>query len=193
MSKDYKLVWRKKARLALFVAFGGKCAICEYERSVSAIDYHHLDPKEKDDLLSKAMANGHAWSKIVEEARKCTILCCRCHRELHAGIVELPLNPPKFNEEYADIIKVKQIKYDSCPICGKDKINYYKHCSVECSTQSQRKFEITKEELEKLVREKPFTQIGKMFGVSDNAIRKRCKLLGIVIPKFEVGHWIKKA
>jgi hypothetical protein len=37
------------------------------------------------------------------------------------------------------------------------------------------KFEISKEELEKLIKEKPFTQIGKMFGVTDNAIRKKCK------------------
>lgn len=36
------------------------------------------------------------------------------------------------------------------------------------------------------------TEIGKMFGVSDNAIRKRCKKFGIVIPKLPVGYWLRK-
>lgn len=47
-----------------------------------------------------------------------------------------------------------------------------------------RKFNIEKDELELLIKNNtPFTTIGKMLGVSDNAIRKRCKLLGIIIPK----------
>jgi hypothetical protein len=55
-----------------------------------------------------------------------------------------------------------------------------------------RKFEISKDELEKLVHTMPFTKIGEMFNVSDNAIRKRCKTLEIEIPKFKTGHWLKK-
>lgn len=50
-------------------------------------------------------------------------------------------------------------------------------CSNKSRTGSNRKFEVTKEELEKLIAEKPMTHIGKMFGVSDNAIRKRMKTL----------------
>jgi 5-methylcytosine-specific restriction endonuclease McrA len=50
-------------------------------------------------------------------------------------------------------------------------------------SQNQRKFEIAKEELEKLVKEYPLTTLGKMYGVSDNAIKKRCKRLGIVLEK----------
>ena len=33
---------------------------------------------------------------------------------------------------------------------------------------------VTREELKELIRTKPFTQIGKQFNVSDNAIRKWC-------------------
>lgn len=33
----------------------------------------------------------------------------------------------------------------------------------------------TREQLKELIRFKPFTQIGKDFGVSDNAVRKWCK------------------
>jgi len=47
-------------------------------------------------------------------------------------------------------------------------------------TPRKRKFEVTKEELQQLVDSYSLVFIGKMFGVSDNAIRKRCKVLGII-------------
>ena len=37
----------------------------------------------------------------------------------------------------------------------------------------------SKEEIENLINKKPFTQIGKMYGVSDNAVRKWCIIYGI--------------
>ena len=45
----------------------------------------------------------------------------------------------------------------------------------------KRKFEVSKEELKTLLENNSFVSIAKMFGVSDNAIRKRCKILGIEI------------
>jgi len=42
-----------------------------------------------------------------------------------------------------------------------------------------KRFDVDKEKLETLVKEKPLTEIGKIFGVSDNAIRKRCRSYGI--------------
>jgi hypothetical protein len=57
--------------------------------------------------------------------------------------------------------------------------------------QVVRKFEISKEELEKLIKEKPYEQIGKMFNVTGNAIKKRCKILGIELPKNRRGYWAK--
>ena len=41
------------------------------------------------------------------------------------------------------------------------------------------KFDVEKDELEKLVKEFPFTKIAKIYNVSDNSIRKRCKKLNI--------------
>lgn len=46
---------------------------------------------------------------------------------------------------------------------------------VKCSHLLQRKIERpSREELKKLIREQPFTQIGKKFNVTDNTIRKWC-------------------
>jgi Zn finger protein HypA/HybF involved in hydrogenase expression len=69
-----------------------------------------------------------------------------------------------------------------CLDCGKEigkNSTRCNKCSSALSAKSQRKFEVSKEELSSLVKKYPMTTIGKMFNVSDNAIRKRCKTLGI--------------
>lgn len=185
---DTKKNWRKRARGYLAAAFGGKCTICGYDKTIAALDYHHIDPKSKDSMLCIAMRNGYAWSKIVEEARKCTMVCCRCHREIHAGITQLPKNCARFNEEYVDVVKLQIAEFDECPICGQEKNKRLKFCSETCSSKSQQKFDISKEELENLIIENPYEHIGRMFGVSGAAVKKRCKRLGI---KTEArrGYW----
>lgn len=55
---------------------------------------------------------------------------------------------------------------------------------------TRRQFNITKDELERLVWEMPCTQIAKLYGVSDKAIEKRCKLLDVEKPPR--GYWQKK-
>lgn len=47
-------------------------------------------------------------------------------------------------------------------------------CSAKARTISKEQMLISREELKKLIRTTSFTQIGKQFGVSDNAIRKWC-------------------
>jgi len=188
---DRKKTWRQKARENLAAAFGGKCTICGYSKTIAALDYHHVDPGEKDHALHKAMRNGYAWSKIVEEARKCTIVCCRCHREIHAGVTKLPKNYARFNEEYADVIKLRKKEFDKCPVCGEEKYKLHKYCSVACAATSSRKFHVTKKEMEKLITEKPYEKIGEMFGVTGNAVKKRCKSLGIKLEPRR-GYWAKK-
>ena len=54
----------------------------------------------------------------------------------------------------------------------------------------KRKFNVSKEELESLIKEKPMTEIGKQFGVSDSAVKKRCKKLGIELKDMR-GYWSK--
>lgn len=59
------------------------------------------------------------------------------------------------------------------------KIQYESEDSRLNRIVSTRKFNPSKEELEDLVKTMPMTKVGKIFGVSDNAVRKRCRLLGI--------------
>lgn len=48
----------------------------------------------------------------------------------------------------------------------------------------KKKFEVSKMELEDLIKNNTYVKIGKIFGVSDNAIKKRARILGIkLIPR----------
>ena len=75
----------------------------------------------------------------------------------------------------------KSLKEFECEYCHKkfiDRKKYHKskhiYCSQECCHKSQIKIDISKEQLEELVKEYSLVQIGKMFGLSDNTIKKKC-------------------
>lgn len=69
------------------------------------------------------------------------------------------------------------------------KVYFCRNCETElkgkgslcpaCSSQARRKFLISKEALEHLVSTLPMLKVGKILGVSDSAVRKRCSVLGI--------------
>lgn len=91
-----------------------------------------------------------------------------------------------------DLHKTK-IYNRKCIICGTNfnTINEdQKYCSQECSHIPQRRSERpSKEELFKLIKGTPFVQIGKMFGVSDNAIRKWCKSYNLPYRKKDIKQY----
>lgn len=84
-----------------------------------------------------------------------------------------------------------------CPICGTTICNNSTYC-VKCHNSLFRevKNRPSREELKKLIREKSFVQIGKDYGVSDNAVRKWCKTENLPFKKqdinnFDEGEWDK--
>ncbi len=60
---------------------GGKCSKCNYNRCVSALEFHHLNPLNKDFTISKFL--NFSWEKIKNELDKCELVCSNCHREIH--------------------------------------------------------------------------------------------------------------
>jgi hypothetical protein len=50
------------------------------------MDFHHYDRNEKEMSLTVSEMN-LSWDRIFNEAKKCLLLCCRCHREYHAGLI----------------------------------------------------------------------------------------------------------
>lgn len=65
---------------------GGKCELCGYNKCVAALDFHHLDPAEKDFGIG-AKGYTRSWSRVKQELDKCIMVCSNCHREIHAGLV----------------------------------------------------------------------------------------------------------
>jgi len=63
---------------------GGKCENCGYNSCKEALDFHHLDPSEKDFNISGSHCR--SWDKIESELKKCVLLCANCHREIHSGL-----------------------------------------------------------------------------------------------------------
>ena len=68
---------------------GGCCTICGYDRYMGALEFHHLDPKQKDFNLAH-MKKYTFDDKVKNELDKCILVCSNCHREVHAKLVVPP-------------------------------------------------------------------------------------------------------
>lgn len=62
---------------------GGKCEICGYDKCIDALEFHHLDPSQKDFGISKE-GYSNKWENIQKELDKCIMVCANCHREIHS-------------------------------------------------------------------------------------------------------------
>jgi len=79
---DYALA-KKKANKDMALEYkGGECGKCGYRLCRQALVFQHVDPDEKDIVIS---GRPHAWERLKRELDKTVLLCCRCHTELHAG------------------------------------------------------------------------------------------------------------
>lgn len=63
---------------------GGKCSLCGYYRCLAALDFHHLDPTQKDPKW-RAMKNW-LFERVKDELDKCILVCKNCHAEIHYGL-----------------------------------------------------------------------------------------------------------
>ncbi len=61
---------------------GGKCESCGYNQCTAALDFHHVDPTQKDFNISN---HTHTLfdKRITDELDKCKMYCANCHREEH--------------------------------------------------------------------------------------------------------------
>ena len=73
---------RRERKEKLVKMLGGKCIACGYKKSMAALSFHHRDPKTK---LFNLASNGFLtrWDRLLEEAKKCELLCMNCHCERH--------------------------------------------------------------------------------------------------------------
>lgn len=190
--------FRKRLKERAVYVLGGKCACCGYNKCIEALEFHHLNPEEKD--FSFGENTNRSWMKTREEIKKCILVCANCHREIHYGIIDNSTLSSTYNEGKA--IEIDKLVED----VKTHKIYYCKDCGIEisqgsefcfpCLTKSRRKVERpNREELKNLIRNNSFVDLGKQFGVSDNAIRKWCVAENLptkknVIKNYSEEEWI---
>jgi hypothetical protein len=66
------------------------CHFCQ-ESTPICLDFHHLDPNEKEINISVMSRGANSIETIMKEIDKCLVICSNCHRKLHAGLIEVSL------------------------------------------------------------------------------------------------------
>lgn len=99
---------RHKNKQELVEYKGGKCEICGYDKCIDALEFHHLDPKEKEFGISNG--NIKSLEKLKKEADKCILLCSNCHRELHAKLREKDQNYDNQINNSSDQDKINKVR-----------------------------------------------------------------------------------
>lgn len=56
------------------------CAICGYNKCPAALDFHHINPKDRKFSIKGTKLNN---KDFINELQKTVLLCSNCHRELH--------------------------------------------------------------------------------------------------------------
>ena len=74
---------RNRIKHELLKRRGGKCVLCRYNKSESALCFHHIDPSTKLFNISGTRLTKIGRAKLEAEVDKCDIYCLNCHAELH--------------------------------------------------------------------------------------------------------------
>lgn len=65
---------------------GGCCVFCGYDKYYGALEFHHINPKEKDFTIAVSCKS---FNNLLNELDKCILVCSNCHKELHAGLIDI--------------------------------------------------------------------------------------------------------
>lgn len=181
---------RNKRITSVYNWIGTACWFCGYDKGISGVsvlDFHHMNPAEKLFNLSCRELAFKKMDKILEEVQKCSLLCCRCHREVHCGII----NEKEISKIYTEkwnaldvndmLTGPKQRPTKNCLCCEKQfysKTKANKFCSAECSSKAQRKVDRpSSQELLEEISKSNYVKTALKYGVSDNTIRKWIKAI----------------
>lgn len=95
---------------------GNRCWNCGYggeEKYIPILHMHHVCPEDKKFPLSSTEINMKSREEILEEAKKCVILCNRCHMEYHYTDLisddDIKKMHEKWKEISIDLSKLKDI------------------------------------------------------------------------------------
>lgn len=90
---------REKERKQQYLNYKKVCAKCGESRSW-LIQFHHINPSEKEFNIGTAFSVGGNMKRIENEIKKCVCLCSNCHDEYHYFYGKRPSNPVESLQEY---------------------------------------------------------------------------------------------
>jgi len=157
---------------------GNKCCRCGYDKNIAVLDFHHVNPNTKE--MSWTKLRLQKWSRIVEELKKCILVCSNCHGEIHYPHCGKNNRDDENSNNFLDKETIVLNPTGKCPICKKD-VYSTKYCSVICANLGTRKVkrpssDILREEIEN----NSWLALSRKYGVSDNAVRKWAKQYNLI-------------
>lgn len=193
-----------------------RCEICgctTWEGQEITLELHHINGDHYDNRLENLQIlcpNCHSKtenfriknSEIFHQKRKILDPKELYLSEEEVQQREIKRKAKKINktvEEYLEYKKERKIRKKlqliKCPICGKEfypRDSTSKYCSQECYRFDNKGNRPTLVQLLKDFEElSSFVQVGNKYNVSDNAVRKWCKLYGIPTHTKELHEYLK--
>ena len=74
--------YQEKKNIVQELKMSSKCQKCGENRGY-VLDYHHIDPNQKENTVARMTSNNYTLDKVYTEIEKCICLCANCHREFH--------------------------------------------------------------------------------------------------------------
>lgn len=161
-------------KLELIEYKGGKCEICGYDKNLSALEFHHIDPSEKEFQLDSRHLSNTSIEKLKSEINKCMLLCANCHREIHHPQLSKSIVNESVKEIKGNKIKVLATKRRQaiCKFCGKsyDYVKGKLYCSKECR-EKDKNYPSKEEVLKKYEELKSQEKVAEFFGLTRKIIK----------------------
>lgn len=159
-----------KRKYEAIMARGGKCECCGYDKNLAVLEFHHINPDEKEFQIDMRHFSNTNIERLQLELAKCRLLCANCHREIHnqgLNLSEIPTmiedcNKTSFNDQGGSV----------CPVCGKrfPKSNGKIYCSKECR-KADKHYPSKQEVLDQYELLKTWDKVAEHFGLTRKIIQ----------------------
>lgn len=155
------------------------CGISEWNDKPIKLQIHHINGDNKDNRITNLQIlcpNCHSQTDNYCSKNNCK------HTYKETKRIKELLNNKNKSFKHPSIEEIKNVwnnekeeKY-YCKQCGKEIPKGHLYCSHECHQKSRRLINASNEQLIQDFKEfRSFRKVGEKYGVSDNAIKKKCK------------------
>lgn len=164
------------------------CGLTEWLGNKIPLELHHINGNHNDNsfenleiLCSNCHSIKHGYSMVKK-------ICKHCGNEFYTNVKQQKFCSisckTKHNKDYGE---------RHCEYCGKTFYGFSKrkYCSTKCAHDANINNNVTKDELvEQFKKLKTFVSVSKHYGVSDKAVYKWCKKLGLPITAKEMKKFL---